>query len=389
MMTIRFRRACRRPLAIAVPLLLTLAVSAARNRASSSGRTTASSSSATRWPSASSTSTTSRRRCWRLSAARAVGPQPRVERRHADAAAAAAQLRRRREAPDRAAGRRDPGVLRRQRVVRRRGRHRRSSSRTSRPTSRSIARRGTTARRRRAWRWCRRSRTSGSRAWCTSTSTRATASWRATPKRCARWRRVSACRSPTSSRRCGRRWPPRREPLTINGIHLNEDGDRVFAGVLMTALGLEPSRCRNRGTASKSYDDLRELIREKNRSVLSLPSPQRRVRRRPARRSVRVGELPARDEAARRADRGAGEEDLAPGARTVAEAEAVAMTRGTRPRRCRVAGADRLGRRRAGRARAAQVAAAQGAQSRRRRSTSPRRIRRSRSRGSRWPRATR
>ena len=30
-------------------------------------------------------------------------------------------------------------------------------------------------------------------------------------------------------------------PLTINGIHLNEEGDRVFAGVLLTALGLEPA----------------------------------------------------------------------------------------------------------------------------------------------------
>ncbi len=29
----------------------------------------------------------------------------------------------------------------------------------------------------------------------------------------------------------------RRQPLTINGIHLNETGDRVVAGLLMEASG--------------------------------------------------------------------------------------------------------------------------------------------------------
>ena len=62
--------------------------------------------------------------------ARADGPQPRVERRHAGAAAAAAQLRRRRDPPDGAARRRDPGLLRPQRIVRRRGRRRRLRARS-------------------------------------------------------------------------------------------------------------------------------------------------------------------------------------------------------------------------------------------------------------------
>ena len=64
-------------------------------------------------------------------------------------------------APDGAARRRDPGVLRPQRIVRGRGRRRRLRAATSRPGSRSIARRATTASRRRGSCWCRRSRTSG------------------------------------------------------------------------------------------------------------------------------------------------------------------------------------------------------------------------------------
>jgi lysophospholipase L1-like esterase len=54
------------------------------------------------------------------------------------------------------------------------------------------------------------------------------------------------------------------EPLTINGIHLNDAGDRVFAGVLMTALGLEPSPSDTSATAVKRFEDLREQIRAKN-----------------------------------------------------------------------------------------------------------------------------
>lgn len=51
-------------------------------------------------------------------------------------------------------------------------------------------------------------------------------------------------------------------PLTINGMHLNEDGDKVFAVVLLTALGLAPEELP---AGSKSYADLRALINEKNR----------------------------------------------------------------------------------------------------------------------------
>ncbi len=51
-------------------------------------------------------------------------------------------------------------------------------------------------------------------------------------------------------------------PLTVNGMHLNEDGDKVFAVVLLTALGLAPEQLP---AGSKSYADLRALIEEKNR----------------------------------------------------------------------------------------------------------------------------
>jgi hypothetical protein len=51
-------------------------------------------------------------------------------------------------------------------------------------------------------------------------------------------------------------------PLTVNGMHLNEEGDKVFAVVLLRALGLAPEELP---AGSKSYSDLRALIQEKNR----------------------------------------------------------------------------------------------------------------------------
>lgn len=51
-------------------------------------------------------------------------------------------------------------------------------------------------------------------------------------------------------------------PLTVNGMHLNEEGDKIFAVVLLTALGLAPEELP---AGSKSYADLRALINEKNR----------------------------------------------------------------------------------------------------------------------------
>lgn len=53
-----------------------------------------------------------------------------------------------------------------------------------------------------------------------------------------------------------------KSPLTVNGMHLNEDGDKVFAVVLIKALGLAPEELP---AGSKSYSDLRALIQEKNR----------------------------------------------------------------------------------------------------------------------------
>lgn len=51
-------------------------------------------------------------------------------------------------------------------------------------------------------------------------------------------------------------------PLTVNGMHLNDEGDKVLAVVLLTALGLAPD---DLPAGSKSYTDLRTLIHEKNR----------------------------------------------------------------------------------------------------------------------------
>lgn len=51
-------------------------------------------------------------------------------------------------------------------------------------------------------------------------------------------------------------------PLTINGMHLNEEGDRVFARVLLDALGLDAGKVQPRG---KAFADLRASVNEKNR----------------------------------------------------------------------------------------------------------------------------
>jgi hypothetical protein len=53
-------------------------------------------------------------------------------------------------------------------------------------------------------------------------------------------------------------------PLTINGIHLNDEGDGVFAGVLLTALGLAAEALPASTTSSRAFAELRELVREKN-----------------------------------------------------------------------------------------------------------------------------
>ncbi len=53
-----------------------------------------------------------------------------------------------------------------------------------------------------------------------------------------------------------------KRPLTVNGMHLNEDGDKVLAVALITALGLAPE---DLPAGSKSYEELRALIEEKNR----------------------------------------------------------------------------------------------------------------------------
>jgi len=50
--------------------------------------------------------------------------------------------------------------------------------------------------------------------------------------------------------------------LTINGIHLNEDGDRIVAGLLLAALGFDKGL--RPATDVRRLDALREVIRHKN-----------------------------------------------------------------------------------------------------------------------------
>jgi hypothetical protein len=53
-------------------------------------------------------------------------------------------------------------------------------------------------------------------------------------------------------------------PLTVNGIHLNEAGDRVFAGVLLAALGLAAEPLPAAVLDSRAFAGLRERVRQKN-----------------------------------------------------------------------------------------------------------------------------
>ena len=54
-------------------------------------------------------------------------------------------------------------------------------------------------------------------------------------------------------------------PMTINGIHLNDTGDTIVAGLLMEGLGFEPRRMREAvGLRLKALEALRGDIREKN-----------------------------------------------------------------------------------------------------------------------------
>ena len=54
-------------------------------------------------------------------------------------------------------------------------------------------------------------------------------------------------------------------PLTINGIHLNDRGDQVVAGLLMEGLGLEPQRMQEAtGARLKALEGLRAAVHDKN-----------------------------------------------------------------------------------------------------------------------------
>ena len=51
-------------------------------------------------------------------------------------------------------------------------------------------------------------------------------------------------------------------PLTVNGMHLNEEGDRVFAGILLQALGLSSGALPQQ---TRAFSALKALVHEKNR----------------------------------------------------------------------------------------------------------------------------
>ena len=58
---------------------------------------------------------------------------------------------------------------------------------------------------------------------------------------------------------------PAAPALTINGIHLNDTGDRVVAGLLMEGLGFEPRQMKEAtGAGLKALEALRAAIQEKN-----------------------------------------------------------------------------------------------------------------------------
>ena len=52
-------------------------------------------------------------------------------------------------------------------------------------------------------------------------------------------------------------------PLTINGIHLSEAGDRIVAGLLMQGLGFQPAG-QTAGMPPAQFEQLRDLVRDKN-----------------------------------------------------------------------------------------------------------------------------
>ena len=257
-----------------------------------------------------------------LPGARADGPQPRVERRHAGAAAAAAQLRRRRDPPDGAARRRDPGLLRPQRIVRGRGRRCRLRARSrglGRAASRGALQRpvGAAAR--------------------AGVADRARAAGPAGPRRrrgaqpgAGPLHRGDALAGGATRRSVRRR------------VHADADGDGRLAGAADDQRH-PPERDRRSGVRRDPDDGarlrtgpvrhlgdgaqgLRHAARAGARQepalVLSLPAAERRVRRRPARQPVRLGQLPRRDEAARRADRPSRTSRFWRRARTIAKGEA-------------------------------------------------------------------
>src|SRR5262249_12952689 len=64
------------------------------------------------------------------------------------------------------------------------------------------------------------------------------------------------------------------QPLTINGIHVNDTGDGVVADLLMEGLGFGPPAVRVLSAPQQEqFDFLRETIREKNQQFFYRSRP--------------------------------------------------------------------------------------------------------------------
>ena len=211
-----------------------------------------------------------------LSGAAPDGAQPGLERRHGGAAAAAAELRRPR--PRISTGRRptSSSLLRPQRVVRRRGRAARSSSRIWTPTSaRNLAAQynGTSAPRLVLVSPIAHERLARLPRVDVDARNRELARYTEAMRRIAGAAGRDVCRSVHADAGAdGARAQP---ALTINGIHLNEDGDRIVAQLLMAALGFDKGlrpAADGRHEAARRPARGRSATRTSSSSIAGVPS---------------------------------------------------------------------------------------------------------------------
>ncbi len=274
----------------------------------SSSRATRSRSSATRWPTGCSTTAGSRPTLQPLPRARPGDPQPRLLGRRADPAAPLGRLRHARRVADRGPRPTCLRLLRLQRVVRRRRRTGHVQRPSSTPSSSTRSTRSTTARRRRGWSCSRRSRTRT----CTTRNLPDGAANNARLKLyTAAMAEVARPTTTWPSSTCSRPrlalYAKESKPLTINGVHLNELGDRRVAEIDRRGAVRRAEACPRAIRAARAASPggpRQELLLVQplshGRRLLDLRRPGRpEVRRRPDQPRGRA----ARDGSARRDDR--------------------------------------------------------------------------------------